>query len=350
MRACVMRQGQLVVDDVPDPRPETGQVVVRILSCGICGSDLHFLRHGDSMVSMTDDMLPSMGAANMGMAPIDTSRDIIMGHEFCGEVVELGPDTSGPAVGSRVVSMPVLFSSTGLHQLAYNNEYPGGYAEYMLLSAGLTLEVPNGLATRHAALTEPLAVGMHGVARSGITRADAAVVAGCGPVGLAVIAALRAMGIEVIVAADFSAARRAMARTLGADEVVDPAEESLVDAWRRIDGRRPLVAFEAVGVPGMLQQLLHDLPPRTRLGVVGVCMEPDEILPFFAISKELSLHFALAYGPDEFAGALRAMAEGDIDASPMITGTVDLDGVPGAFEDLGHPDAHVKILVEPAAT
>src|SRR5579863_3107221 len=94
MRACVMRQGQLVIDDVPDPRPETGQVVVRILSCGICGSDLHFLRHGDAMVAMTDDMLPSMGAANMGMAPIDTSRDIIMGHEFCGEVVELGPDTS----------------------------------------------------------------------------------------------------------------------------------------------------------------------------------------------------------------------------------------------------------------
>jgi threonine dehydrogenase-like Zn-dependent dehydrogenase len=350
MRACVMRQGRLVVDDTDAPRPEAGQMLVRILACGICGSDLHFLRHGETMVSMTDAMLPSMGSQAMGMAPIDLSRDIVMGHEFCAEVVELGPDTTGPKPGARVVSIPVLLASTGLHQLAYNNAYPGGYAEYMLLSAPLALEVPNGLATRDAALTEPLAVGIHGVARSGATARDSAVVVGCGPVGLAVIAALRAVGVESIVAGDLSPTRRAMALTMGATEAVDPTEESVVDAWRRIDGGSPLVAFEAVGVPGMLQQLLQDLPPGTRVAVVGVCMEPDRILHFYAIAKELSLHFALAYGVDEFAGALRALAEGEIDASPMITGTVDLDGVPGAFEALAHPDDHVKILVEPAAT
>jgi len=345
-----MRQGRLVVDDTDDPRPETGQLLVRILACGICGSDLHFLRHGETMVAMTDAMLPSMGSQGMGMAPIDLSRDIVMGHEFCAEVVELGPDTTGPGPGTRVVSVPVLFSSTGLHQLAYNNAYPGGYAQYMLLSAPLALEVPNGLDFRHAALTEPLAVGIHGVARSGATARDSAVVVGCGPVGLAVIAGLRAIGVESIVVADLSPTRRAMALAMGAIEALDPTEEGVVDAWRRVDGRRPLVAFEAVGVPGMLQQLLADLPPGTRVAVVGVCMEPDRILPFFAIAKELSLHFALAYGADEFAGALRALADGAIDVSSMITGTVDLDGVPGAFEALAHPDEHVKILVEPAAT
>lgn len=350
MRACVMRQGRLVVDDAEDPRPENGQMLVRILACGICGSDLHFLAHGGTMVSMTDDMLPSMGEHAIGMAPIDLSRDIVMGHEFCAEVVELGPETTGPTPGARVVSVPVLLSSTGLYQLAYNNAYPGGYAQYMLLSAPLALEVPNGLDSRHAALTEPLAVGIHGVARSGATPRDSAVVVGCGPVGLAVIAALRAIGVESIVAADLSPRRRAMALTMGAVAAVDPTEEGVVDAWRRHDGRRPLVAFEAVGVPGMLQQLLRDLPPGTRVAVVGVCMEPDRILPFYAIAKELSVHFALAYGVDEFAGALCALAEGEIDASPMITGTVDLDGVPGAFEALARPDEHVKILVEPAAT
>ncbi len=350
MRACVMREGRLVVDDTDDPRPETGQLLVRVLACGICGSDLHFLRHGETMVAMTDAMLPSMGSQAMGMAPIDLSRDIVMGHEFCAEVVELGPETTGPGPGTRVVSVPVLFSSTGLHQLAYNNAYPGGYAQYMLLSAPLALAVPNGLDFRHAALTEPLAVGIHGVARSGATARDSAVVVGCGPVGLAVIAGLRAIGVESIVVADLSPRRRAMALAMGAIEAVDPTEEGVVDAWRRVDGRRPLVAFEAVGVPGMLQQLMADLPPGTRVAVVGVCMEPDRILPFFAIAKELSLHFALAYGADEFAGALRALAEGAIDVSSMITGTVDLDGVPGAFEALAHPDDHVKILVEPAAT
>jgi threonine dehydrogenase-like Zn-dependent dehydrogenase len=302
------------------------------------------------MVAMTDEMRPSMGQQGLGMAPIDLSRPIVMGHEFCGEVLELGPETTGPTPGSRVVSVPVLLSSTGLHQLAYNNEYPGGYAEAMLLSAPLVLEVPNGLDARFAALTEPLGVGIHAVARSGATAHDSALVVGCGPVGLAVIAALRMVGVESIVAADFSPARRAVASAMGASEVVDPAAEGTVDAWRRVDGRRPLVAFEAVGVPGMLQQLMHDVPPATRVTVVGVCMEPDEILPFFAIAKELSLHFALAYGTHEFAEALRAIAEGEVDVAAMVTGSVDLEGVPGAFEALGRPEEHVKILVEPAGT
>jgi 2-desacetyl-2-hydroxyethyl bacteriochlorophyllide A dehydrogenase len=347
MRACVLRDGALTIEDADDPRPELGQVLVRILACGICGSDLHFVRHSQKMVAMTDEMRPSMGQQGLVMAPIDLSRPIVMGHEFCGEVVELGPETTGPKPGSRVVSVPVLLSATGLHQLAYNNEYPGGYAEEMLLSAPLVLEVPNGLDARSAALTEPTAVGIHAVARSGATPRDAALVIGCGPVGLAVIAALRMVGVESIVAADFSPARRAVATAMGASEVVDPASEGAVDAWRRLDGRRPLVAFEAVGVPGMLQRLMHDVPPGTRVTVVGVCMEPDEIMPFFAIAKELSLHFALAYGTHEFADALRAIAEGEVDAAAMVTGTVDLDGVPGAFEALDRPDEHVKILVEP---
>ncbi|HLX87958.1 MAG TPA: zinc-binding dehydrogenase [Acidimicrobiales bacterium] len=349
MRACVMRDGGLVIDEVPDPRPEAGQMVVRILDCGICGSDLHFLRHAEQMVTMSEEVLPSMGVlADMAVPQIDLGRDIIMGHEFCAEVTELGPDTSGPAVGTQVVSMPALVTGTTIQQLAYNNAYPGGYAEQMLLSAALALPVPNGLDSRRAALTEPLAVGLHAVAKSGVTPADAAVVVGCGPVGLAVIAGLRAAGVEVIVASDYSAARRELATTMGATEVVDPVEEPLLDAWRRVDGRRPLVAFEAVGVPGVIQTLLRDVPPATRITVVGVCMQPDTMQPFFAISKELSLQFVLAYSPLEFAEALRTIAEGVIDVSPMITGTVNLAGVPGAFDALGRPDEHVKILVEPA--
>lgn len=350
MQACVMRGGKLVVDEVSDPRPETGQLLVRITACGICGSDLHFLRHADRMVAMSEELLPSMGAmADMAVPRIDLSRDIIMGHEFCGEVLELGPETVGPAPGARVVSMPALFSSTGLHQLAYNNDYPGGYAEQMLLSAPLALEVPNGLDATSAALTEPLAVGIHAVARSGITPGESAVVVGCGPVGLAVIAGLRMSGVETIVAGDYSAARRALAARLGASTVVDPSDEPLVDAWRRVDGRHTLVAFEAVGVPGVIQALLRDLPPGARITVVGVCMEPDTLAPFFAIAKELSLQFVLAYSPAEFAESLRAIAEGKVDVSPMITGTVDLAGVPGAFDTLASPDEHVKILVEPTA-
>jgi threonine dehydrogenase-like Zn-dependent dehydrogenase len=350
MRACVMREHRLVIDDVADPRPEMGQVLVATQACGICGSDLHFLRHAEKMAAMTDEVLPSMGElGGVATMQIDPKRDIIMGHEFCGEVLEMGPDTVGPAVGSLVVSVPILLSAAGVHQLAYSNDYPGGFAEYMLLAAPLMLEVPNGLDARRAALTEPLAVGMHAVAKSGATPADAAVVVGCGPVGLAVIAGLRLAGVEMIVAADLSLVRRDLAVRMGATEAVDPRNEPVVEAWRRLDGHSPLVAFEAVGVPGMLQQLLRDVPPGTRITVVGVCMEVDEVVPFFAIAKELSIQFALAYSTSEFAGALRAIAEGDVDVDPMVTGKVGLSGVPGAFEDLARPDEQVKILVEPAS-
>jgi threonine dehydrogenase-like Zn-dependent dehydrogenase len=156
-------------------------------------------------------------------------------------------------------------------------------------------------------------------------------------------------GVDVVVAGDFSAARRALATTLGATEVVHPAEEPLVEAWRRVDGRHNLVVFEAVGVPGVLQDLLRDVPPASRITVVGVCMEPDTVAPFFAIAKELSLQFVLAYTPAEFAESLRSIAEGRANVAPMITGSVDLAGVPGAFEALAHPEEHVKILVEPTA-
>jgi threonine dehydrogenase-like Zn-dependent dehydrogenase len=135
---------------------------------------------------------------------------------------------------------------------------------------------------------------------------------------------------------------------MGATEVVDPAEEPLLEAWRRIDGSRQVVCFEAVGAPGVVDSLMRDVPLATQIVVVGVCMEPDTTRPFFASAKELSLKFVFAYTPEEFARSLRAISEGEVNIAPMITGEVDLEGVPGAFEALGKPDKHVKILVEPS--
>ena len=130
--------------------------------------------------------------------------------------------------------------------------------------------------------------------------------------------------------------------------MVDPRVEPLIDAWRRIDGSRQMVCFEAVGVPGVLDGLMREVPIGTQIVVVGVCMEPDTTRPFFASAKELSIRYSFAYTPDEYAGSLRAIAEGQVDVAPMITGTVGLDGVPEAFVALGSPEEHVKILVEPS--
>jgi threonine dehydrogenase-like Zn-dependent dehydrogenase len=243
--------------------------------------------------------------------------------------------------------MPIVADERGMHAVGYSNDYPGGYGERMVLSAGLLLPVPNGLEARQAALTEPLAVGVHAVNRSGIKPGQAALVIGAGPIGLAVIAALGLAGIEPVVAADFSPHRRALARTMGAHEVVDPREEPAIDAWRRVDGRRPLVIFEAVGVPGVIDQAMRDAPRQAEIMVVGVCMEPDEVQPFVGVSKELTVRFALGYDPMEFASTLQNIAEGRIDVDPLVTGTVGLDGVPQAFDDLANPEAHAKIVVEP---
>jgi threonine dehydrogenase-like Zn-dependent dehydrogenase len=282
-----------------------------------------------------------------GTGDLDLDRDVYMGHEFSATILEAGPDTEAPAAGTLVTSIPILLSMSGIEPIVYSNKTASGYGEQMLLSAPMLLEVPNGLDAGHAALTEPMAVGLHGVNKSGIKPGEGALVLGCGPVGLAIIAGLKLKGIDTIVATDFSPARRALATHMGATEVVDPREEPAFQAWTRAGGSKPLVVFEAIGVPGIINDVLKDAPHSTRLVVVGVCMETDHINPFFGISKELNVQFCLGYDPMEFGESLRAIAEGDIDVAPMITGEVDLDGVAGAFEALGNPDEHCKILVRP---
>ncbi len=345
MKAAVMRGGALVVDDIPEPRPQAGQVVARTLACGICGSDLHTLHHADKMVEMSSlggSPMPGIEAEVM-----DLARDVVMGHEFCAEVVEVGPNVGNCQVGDIVVSMPIALDPAGIHPIGYSNEYPGGYAEYLALSDMLALKVPNGLDPHRAALTEPMAVGHHAVERSWAGPGDAAIVLGCGPVGLAIVAALRLKGVEVIVAADFSPARRALAATMGATEVVDPRHEPAIEAWRRVDGRRRLVLFEAIGVPGILDAAMADAPRGAQVLVAGVCMEADTVRPMVGIMKELNVQFVLGYDPAEFATSLRRIAEGEVDVTPLITGRVGIDGIPQAFADLADPEAHAKILVTP---
>ena len=340
MRAAVMRNAQIVVDTIPDPVPGDGEVLVKTLACGICGSDLHALKHADKMVE----------AAQESGAPfvLDVRRDVVMGHEFCAEVVDLGPNTSTTIrPGARVVSMPIVFRAGRMEGVGYSNEAPGGYGELMVLSAALALPVPNGLATEHAALTEPMAVGVHAVAKARLEAHDAALVIGCGPVGLAVIAALRLRGVEPIVAADFSPLRRALAERIGAHVVVDPAARPAFESFREAAQMRPAVVFECVGVPGILRQIMREAPHGARVIVAGVCMEDDVIRPLLGINKELAVQFVLGYTPEEFSSTLDAIADGRIDVVPLVTGRVGVDGVAGAFAALAKPDAHAKILVEP---
>ncbi|TDK86237.1 alcohol dehydrogenase [Mycobacterium paragordonae] len=337
MRASVLRNGRMVYrDDVPDPVPGPGQVLVAVRCCGICGSDLHFAAHGADVVSLSNQL-----ARGRGGMDIDLNQDVFMGHEFSAEVLEAGPDTETHPPGTLVTSLPVVLSDKGVEPIVFSNTTLGGYAERMLLSAPLLLPISNGLDPRHAALAEPMAVGLHAVNKSKIEAGETALVIGCGPIGIAIIAALRVRGVETIVASDFSPKRRELAAKMGAHQTMDPAQASPFDTVKA------RVVFEAVGVPGIIDDIMQRARNGTRLVIAGVCMQPDTVHPFFGIAKEINLQFVNAYTPEEFAESLRAIAEGRIDVAPMITGEVDLAGVGAAFDDLADPERHCKILVTP---
>lgn len=381
MKAVVCKDAKLEVADLPAPEPARGQLLVDVLRCGICGSDLHARRHCDEVA----DVAAEVGYDSFMRAP----QEVILGHEICGEVVGQGPGCRGWApVGTRVVALPLLRRGKQVHPTGLSAAAPGGYAEQMLVEESLTFRVPNGLPTDLATLTEPMAVGLHAVRRSEIGKGTVAVVIGCGPVGLAVICMLKARGVRTVVASDFSPGRRALASACGADVVVDPAIDSPYAAtsghgyfdsapavfdlavatmgklrrlpvpwqhvWRAAETvgvatpKHPVV-FECVGVPGVIEQIVSSAPLYSRVVVVGVCMEPDRFRPAMAINKEIDLRFVLGYTPLEFRDSLHLLAEGRVNAAAIVTGLVGLAGVDNAFAALGDPDTHAKILIDPSS-
>ncbi len=345
MRAVVARAGKVGVETVDEPRPGPGQVLVAPLACGICGTDLHLV---ETQAAMPDGLPP-----------------LVLGHEFVGKIVDYGPETERRfRLGSVVTSVPYLDTDAGPQLLGLSPLVGGGLAERMVLQERRLVAVPGELSPQLAAFTEPLAVGVHAVAAAQMQGPDVPLVIGCGPVGLAVIAALKAAGLGPIVAADFSAERRRLAEAIGADLVVDPAETSPYASWAALVGPEvppsPLwgnddlgsnsVVFECVGAPGVLSTVMESVPAQTRIVVVGVCQQPDTITPAIGIVKELSVRFAFAYRPDEFARALDWIAGGAVDVAPLITDTLPLNDATRAFAELAPPSQQCKIMLLPEAT
>ena len=359
MNVVAMVNSGLEVIEAPIPQPGTGEVLVKTLAAGICGSDLHALAHGAELIAGV--------RAVAGVEIFKLDEPVVMGHEFCAEVVEYGPDTRGTlAPGTRVTSAPFLLRPPGAITIGYAGfDTPGAYSQYMVLSEDLLVPVPDDLPSDIATLAEPLAVALHAVNRGALGSDDVPIVIGCGPIGLAVIAVLKMRGIGPIIAADFSPTRRAMAEKLGADLVVDPRETSPYDSWQSVAaatnpadmGRqtvmfpgfafRPSVVFECVGVPGVIQQILAGAAPCSKVVVAGLCMEQDSFEPTFAVLKEVDIVFSMSYTLEEFAQALGHLAAGELQVAPLITSHVGLHEVPEAFARLADPERDAKIIVVP---
>jgi threonine dehydrogenase-like Zn-dependent dehydrogenase len=379
MKAVVCNESKLSVVDRPERVPGRGQTLLGVLRCGICGSDLHARHHCD----YSADLLTRCGYDGF----MRSNQDIVFGHEFCGEVLDHGPRTkSRIRPGTRVCALPWLRHGDGVAMIGLSQTGPGAYAERTVVETSMMLPVPDGLSSELAALTEPMAVAWHAVRRGQVGAKDVAIVIGCGPVGLGVICALKARGVKTIVASDYSAGRRALAKMCGADILVDPAAASPFASWKShgfigelngalelalstreklsklpvpwwhtwrlaesigVSPKKPVI-FECVGVPGVLQSIIDGAPLYSRVVVVGVCMKTDQIEPALAIGKEIDLRFVFGYTPLEFRDTLHAIADGRLDCKALITGTVGLDGVEGAFTALGDAERHAKILIDPA--
>jgi threonine dehydrogenase-like Zn-dependent dehydrogenase len=379
VKAVTCTNAQLELVDLSAPTPAKGQLLIDVLRCGICGSDLHARRNCDELADV---------AAEIGYdGAMRSDQKVVFGHEFVGEVVDFGPHTrKSPRPGTPVVAMPLLRHGKDIHPTGLSQYAPGAYAEQLLVEQSLAFPVPNGLAPEAAALTEPMAVGLHAVRRGDVGKGDVAIVIGCGPIGLAVICMLKARGVRTVIASDFSPGRRALATACGADTIVDPAQDSPYAAaaghglllkaddafdlavgtieklhklrvpwwhvWRAADAvgaatPKRTVIFECVGVPGVIDQIMTGAPLFSRVVVVGVCMGADHIRPFLAINKEIDLRFVLGYTPLEFRDTLHMLADGKVNGELLVTGTVGLPGVAAAFDALADPKAHAKILIDP---
>ncbi len=335
----------MTIDEFDDPVPGPRHLLARPLACGICGSDLHMVHNGSELFDLHREASLEAPHSPLRGPALDPAVPVVLGHEFSAEVVQVGSAVDNFAVGDRVVSMPGLLATDGsIHTLGFSPSYPGGFSELMLIESDLAIPFGPDLEPSVAALTEPLAVALHAVNRAAVQPGQPVVVVGCGPVGLAIILQLRAAGFDRIVGADLSPSRRALAESLGAHEVLDPTEASPTAAAAKL-GELPPVIFEAVGVPGVMDQIAMDAVTNSHVVVVGACLEADRWRPMLALARELTISFALAYTAEEFAETLKAIERGRIDPRPLITSVVPLSEAPDAFQRLRQAGP-VKILVE----
>jgi 2-desacetyl-2-hydroxyethyl bacteriochlorophyllide A dehydrogenase len=338
LEAVTMERGTLRKVEVDEPIPKKGEVLVKSIACGICGSDLHAAKHTEDFVKTSRE--------SGGAFKLTTFSPVILGHEFCAEIVDYGPNTEKSlSPGTLVCAAPVLLRDPFL-SIGFSEKTPGGFSQYMLLSESVMQPVPSGVRAEEAALTEPVAVALHAINKARLEGNEEIVVIGCGPVGLAILTILKSSFKGQIIASDFSPQRRSLAEKVGAHQVVNPQETSPFSSKFFRENKKTVV-FECVGVPGVIDDIILEAPQNSKLVVVGVCLQKDSFRPLIAINKEISMQFVLGWSMEEFSESLNKIASGEINASALITKQITLDQVSETFKELSSPNADAKVLVKP---
>jgi len=337
MKAVILnadRKHELVAVD--DPTPGPGQVLIRSRFCGICGSDLHAPE------------LPDL-----------FQTDVIAGHEFAGEIVAIGPGAEGWAVGQTVTANPngrvchqCRYCREGRYNLCHVGTYDnplgvavhGGMAEYVAVDTAYLHALPEGLDTRRAAWTEPLAVAVRAVRTSPLRLGDTAAVIGGGPVGQLAVQLLRRAGGRRVVMVEPSAFRRQTALTLGADEALTPTE--LADRLASVEFAEIDHVLECSGHPSAVQTGLSMVAAGGSIRLVGISPTPPAFDAMAFVTKEVQLLGRFIY-VQEFATAIELLAAGMVDVDTLTTSTTPLENFADAFEALRQPEQSMKVLIQP---
>jgi len=335
VKALVYRGQQMMVEDVPDPVPGPGEVLLKVRYCGICGSDVHLLSRGIFL------------------------RGAIPGHEVSAEVATLGPEVNGWRPGDLVATAgggkcgQCEYCCAGKPHLCERpkegfglGRRPGGFAQWLVAHQESLLRVPPHLDLAHAALTEPLSVALHAVELSGIEAGQAVVVTGAGPIGLLVIEVLKSRGVRPIIVSEPAAGRRALAARLGVDRVVDPTTEDLGEIVRAAMGRGPHAVFESSGAAAAAQAGFGLLRPAGVLLAVGGGEASYTFSSLLLMARELRVQGSYGSG-GLMPEALDMLAAGKVQAADIITRTASLAEGDACMRELANSPTDGKVLIDP---
>ena len=343
MRAVVLRGGRLEVRETEDPVPGPGELLLRTLSTAICASDVHFMDH--------HEMVTGDGT---GRFVYDEDRDIVLGHEFVGEVVGHGPDCGDQfPVGARVTSMPIRLVATGAgtQVIGQHPDAQGSFGELLVVAELLARVVPDGVPSDAVALVDAFAVGEFYVGSSKITAGEIPIVIGAGAIGLSAVAALASRGIEPIIVSDRKPERLALAETFGAHVLVDPDERSPFDVWREVAAERgtttPTVVYECVGAAGLIQHIVDSCAMWTRIYAAGGWYTGDALDCTAATHKGVTIQFGGGPSYEAWYGTLDAVVEGRLDPTPSIGEVIGLEEVPDALDRVRKAEGPPRIVVHP---
>lgn len=340
------------LEERPVPRPGPGEVVIRVLSVGICASDLKC--YTGAALFWGDEHREGY-----------CQPPVIPGHEFVGEVVALGEGAAeryGLALGDHAISEQIVpcwhcrYCRRGQYWMCQNGDVYGfrqrafgAMAEYMRFPAdALNYKVPRSLPARHAVLIEPLACSIHAVERGEIGFGDRVVVAGCGPLGLGMVAAARLRGPERIVAVDLNDARLEVAKRCGADVTLNAAEVDVVaEVLDLTEGYGCDVYLEASGHPSAVEQGLRMIRKLGTFVEFSVMREPVTVdWSIIGDTKELNVHGS-HLGPYCYPVAIRMLEQGLLPADDIVTHELPLESFQVGIELVGSGTRSVKVTLTP---